>query len=553
MITKEILNFCIKKGLLIDNEVLSLFKDTEDIETVKLIIEKIKESPKKRILTKEIFYENKSKVREFLLSSSKGNSKLEKLRIKLGLSIEISRQKAEILDNSPKSQMKRELEVLDGKASFNQHTREETGKPPDMEDSSSVKILSMPSSFGKKIEVKDFVTHFRGRFSEMRNSLQEHSELNNLISINKISGNRQGISVIGMVYNKKITKNKNIMLEVEDLTGRIKVLINQNKQEVYKKAEDIVLDSVMGIKGSGNRDIIFANNVFFPESFLFERKKSPVEEIALFISDIHIGSNLFLEKNFLKFIDYLNGKIPNTPETDKIKYLFVVGDMIAGVGCYPNQERDLKIVDLEEQYSRAAELFGKIRKNIKIIMLPGNHDCVRLMEPQPILDERYAWPLYNLRNITLTTNPSLVNIGAKKNFPGFNVLAYHGFSFPYYAQNVPSLIKEKAINSPDKVMAYLLKNKHLAPTYASVQSAPSEKDSLMIREAPDIFVSGHTHKNGVSYYNNTLVISNSCWEDLMPYQEKMGFTSDYCKVPMFNLKTREVKILDFYDLSDEED
>ena len=34
------------------------------------IIEKIKDYPRKRIITKEIFYENKSKVREFLLSSS---------------------------------------------------------------------------------------------------------------------------------------------------------------------------------------------------------------------------------------------------------------------------------------------------------------------------------------------------------------------------------------------------------------------------------------------------------------------------------------------------
>ena len=524
MISKEILNFCIEKGFLIDNEFLSLFKDTEDLETVKLIIGRIKDHTEKRILTKEIFYENKEKVGEFLLSSEKGNKELEKLRIKLGLSIEISRQKSKILASSPAS---------------DQNSGEE--------NINNVKILSMPSSFSKKIEVKDFVAHFKERFNEMRNSLQDHSELNNLVSINKISGNRQGTSIIGMVYDKKITKNKNIILEVEDLTGKIKILVNQNKQGVYKEAEDIALDSVIGIKGSGNRDIIFANNIFFPESFLFERKKSPVEEIALFISDIHIGSKLFLEKNFLKFIDYLNGKIPNTPEVDKIKYLFVVGDIIAGVGCYPNQERDLELVCLEEQYSRAAELFGKIRKDIKIIILPGNHDCVRLMEPQPILDERYAWPLYNLKNITLTTNPSLINIGAKKNFSGFDVLAYHGFSFPYYANTIPSLIAGQAINSPDKIMAYLLKNKHLAPTHTSIQYSPSRKDSLMIRKAPDIFVSGHTHKNGLSYYNNTLVISNSCWEDLMPYQEKMGIEPDFCKVPMFNLKTRNVKILDFYE------
>ena len=37
-----------------------------------------------------------------------------------------------------------------------------------------------------------------------------------------------------------------------------------------------------------------------------ERKKSPEDEIALFIGDIHIGSKLFLEDNFLKLIDYIN-------------------------------------------------------------------------------------------------------------------------------------------------------------------------------------------------------------------------------------------------------
>ncbi|MBI2044065.1 hypothetical protein HYT24_01750 [Candidatus Pacearchaeota archaeon] len=70
---------------------------------------------------------------------------------------------------------------------------------------------------------------------------------------------------------------------------------------------------------------------------------------------------------------------------------------------------------------------------------------------------------------------------------------------------------------------------------------------MIIRTVPDIFVSGHTHKGSVSYYKNVLLISTTCWEELMPYQEKMGFQSDYCKVPMFNFKTRKFKVLDFYD------
>ena len=530
---KEILNFCIERGFLIDNEVLNLFNETEDLETVKLIIGKINEHTPKKIITKEIFYQNKEKVSEVLSRFPKENKGLEKLKIKLGLSIEISRQKVKSLATSY-DVSQNEQDII-------------SEKLDEDEEINCVKVLSMSNTLGKKLDTKSFVNYFRGRFNEMKNSLQEHSELGNLVSINKISGKGQGTSILGIVYDKRITKNKNIIFEVEDLTGKIKVLANQNKQELYKKAEDITLDSVIGVKGSGNNEILFANNLFLPDSFLLERKKSPVEESVLFISDVHVGSKNFLEKSFLKFIDYLNGKVPNTPEAAKIKYLFVVGDVIAGVGCYPNQEEDLEIVNIEEQYSRAAELFGKIRKDIQIIILPGNHDCVRLMEPQPILDEKYAWPLHDLKNVILTTNPSLVNIGGKKNFPGFDVLSYHGFSFPYYANNVPSLIIDKAIKFPDKIMTYLLKQKHLAPTHASVQYYPSEKDSLMIKKTPDIFVSGHTHKTGASYYNNILVISNSCWEHLMPYQEKMGFEADFCKVPMFNLKTRKVKILDFYE------
>ena len=380
----------------------------------------------------------------------------------------------------------------------------------------------------------------------MKNFLQNRSELSNVVSINKILSNNREISIIGLVLDKKITKNKNFLFEVEDLTGRIKVLVTQNKLEIYKKAEEITLDSVIGFKGSGNREILFINEIVFPDSKIIKRKKAPVEELALFLGDIHIGSKLFLENNFLKFIDYLNGKIPNTPEVNNIKYLFVVGDLVAGVGVYPSQEKELEIKDLEKQFEKAAILFEKIRKDIKVIISPGNHDGVRLMEPQPLLDAKYASSLYNLKNILFTKNPSYLNIGGKKNFSGFDVLTYHGFSFPYYSNNIPSLIEEGSLNAPDKIMKYLLKNRHLAPTHSSTQYFPSsDEDRLMIRKTPDIFVSGHSHKCAISYYNNILVISNASWESKTAFQEKMGNEPDFCKVPMFNLKTREIKILDF--------
>jgi len=518
MDSKEILKFCVEKGFLLDSDLLNIFSELEDSSTVKLVIEKIGQYTHRKIITRNVFNENKDKIEEIFLNlSEEKQKKAENLKIKLGLNIEISKNI---------STLKRIPIKIIG-------------------DSSPIKILHSYPIVNKKIEVSDFVKYFKNRFIFLKNILQEHSELTNLVSINKISGNRQGISIIGIVANKRITKNKNIILEMEDLTGKIIVLVNQNKSELYEKAKDIALDSTIGIKGSGSREIIFVNDIILPDSFLLERKRSPVEEYALFTGDLHVGGKNFMENNFLKFIDYLNGKMPDTPETEKIKYLFLVGDLIAGVGIFPGQEKDLIYTDIEEQFERVAELLGKIKKDINIIISPGNHDALRVMEPQPLLDEKFAWPLYNMKNVILTQNPALINIGAKTGFSGFDVLTYHGYSFHYYSNNIESLIKDNAIHTPEKIMAYLLKNRHLAPTHASTLYYPHEEDPLLIKKVPDIFVAGHSHKSGISYYNNILTISSSTWESMTPFQEKMGNKPDFCKVPMLNLKTRAIKILDF--------
>ena len=519
MDSKEILQFCLKKGLLVDKDILNLFDDVNDTETAKLVIEKMGQYTNKKIITKNLFDENKDEFKKiFSMLPEERQKKIETLKIKLGFNLEISKE----------IEYKREKERI--------------MRIPDFQD---VKIISSVPIANKKIEVGDFVKHFRNRFSSMRNILQEHSELSNLVSINKISESRQGISIIGIVTDKRVTKNNNILLQLEDLTGKVTALINQNKPDLYEKAQEITLDAIIGLKCSGNREIVFVNELIFPESILFERKKSPVEEYALFTGDLHVGGNNFMEDNFLKFIDYLNGKVPNTPEVDKIKYLFIVGDLVAGIGIFPGQENELKILDLEEQFEKTAELLGKIRKDIKIIVSSGNHDGVRIMEPQPILDEKYAWPLYDMENVILTQNPATVNIASKGSFPGFNILTYHGYSFHYYANNIEYLMKSKAAHKPEMIMAYLLKNRHLAPTHSSTLYYPHEDDPLLIKQVPDIFVSGHTHKSAISYYNNVMTISSSSWESLTPFQEKMGNEPDFCKVPMLNLKTRAVKILDF--------
>ncbi len=522
MDTREILKFCVEKGLLLDPEVLNIFNETVDNEGAKLIIEKIRSHTNSRMITKSLFEKNKEQVSEFFLELPQKNQKsLERLKIKLGLQIEISKER------SISSIVPEKKTILEYK-----------------EDSEApVRVISKPSPLSKKIEVGDFVKNLRSRLQSIREILQERQDIENPISINKLSKTRQSVSIIGMVTEKMVTKNRNIIFDVEDLTGRIRVLVNQNKEEIYRQAEDITLDSVMGFSGFGDREIFFTNKIIFPDVALFEKKHSSVEECVVFISDLQFGSKLFLKEQFEKFIEYLSEK-NHSIEARKIKYLFIVGDLVSGVGAYPSQLKDLEIIDIEEQYKELAKILGRIRRDVKIIISPGNHDGVRLMEPQPMLDEKYSWALYDMPNVIMTCNPAYVNIGARNGFSGFDVLTYHGFSYPYYANTIPSLI-EGGVNSPEKIMAYLLKNRHLAPAHTSIQFFPSETDNHVIKKVPDIFVSGHLHKYAISNYNGVLLIANSTWEKETENQIKRGNKPDFCKVPMVNLKTRAVKILDF--------
>jgi len=399
----------------------------------------------------------------------------------------------------------------------------------------------------RKVSVEDFVKYFRDRFNTIKNFLIEHN-LRNLTSINKISGQRQNVTVLGLVYYRRYTKNKNLLLEVEDLTGRIRIIIRKEKEELFEKAKEIVLDEVLAFNCSGSNEILFANDIIFPEAILKERKKCEKEIYAIFTADLHVGSNKFLEKNFLKFIEWVNGKIGSEKQKEiakKVKYLFIAGDLVDGVGIYPGQRSELAIDDIYKQYDKAAELLAKIRKDIIIVICPGNHDAVRIVEPQPAFNEEIAKKLYEMKNVVVLTNPCFVNMASSKNFPGFNVFMYHGASFDFYANDLDILRTSKPYRRPEIVINLLLRKRHVAPTHTSTRYFPCERDSLVLRKVPDVFVLAHIHKSSVSRYNNILVISCSSWQPQTPYQEKFGHEPDPCKVPIFNLKTGKVNIIDF--------
>jgi len=64
---------------------------------------------------------------------------------------------------------------------------------------------------------------------------------------------------------------------------------------------------------------------------------------------------------------------------------------------------------------------------------------------------------------------------------------------------------------------------------------------------PDIVVTADQHRAEFSCYNNILLVTSSCWQSITPFEEKLGNIPEPCRVPLFNLKTREIKIIDFSD------
>jgi len=507
-----------KKGFLLDKDIVDFFVKLADNNLGEQILGHLFALTKQRIISKKLFELNLNEIRAFFVSSR-------------------PEQKA-LLDSffifNPFMSKKKEEE---DKIMFNLKK-----KHP------AVKILSSNIIPYKRIEVKDFVLHFRNRYNFFKDILMQRKELSNLVSINKIGANRS-FSFIGLVSSKRITKNKNIILEIEDLTGKINALVSSDKKEVFEKAKEVVIDDMVGFRCSGNGDLVFVNDLFFADSFVAEKKRSEEESYALFISDIHMGSTLFLEANFNKFLNWLNGDIEDPimkEKVEKIKYLFIMGDNVDGVGIYPGQEPLLTIKDIKEQYKALSLLLERVPKNITMIMCPGQHDAVRVPEPQPPIDEEFAPELTKMSNLFLVSNPAMIEVDSNEKRPGFKVVMYHGASMHGWIDEIEDLRQNQANKNPSKVVKYMLRHRHLSPMHSGNVYVPSDKeDMLIIKEPPDIVATGDMHRTDIDMYNNTLIICSSCWQSQTLFEEKVGNFPDPCKVPMLNLKTREIKILDF--------
>jgi DNA polymerase II small subunit len=407
-------------------------------------------------------------------------------------------------------------------------------------ESSSVELLSDIKFLSRGVEVRDFVQHFRGRYEVLRDRLG--GKVDGLSSLRRIGRSSGVYGIVVMVVGKRVTKNGNLLIEVEDLTGRSVVLVNKENGDLFRVAENLMLDDVVAFKVSGSSDMLFANDVVSPEVELESERFGDEDYYVAFSGDLHVGSSDFLEGNFLRFVSWLNGEVGDERQKAlalKVKYLVLTGDLVDGVGVYPGQERWLGIKNMRGQYRKVADLFGRIRGDVEIVVCAGQHDAVWVGEPQRGVSEKWAKGLYEMGNLKIVPNPSLVDVG------GFKVLMYHGASINRFIDEMDDVRVEFGHRSPTRVVREMLKRGHLAPTHGLMDYVPCESDPLVIDKVPDIIATGDQHRAEVDSYNNVLMVASSCWQSVTPFEEKVGNVPDPCKVPLFNLKNREVKVLDF--------
>lgn len=522
---KKMITTFLDKGILISSEMLGLINDEQEFQELYNLIDN---EPNQGILVlnadiKHILDKKKKDVNWF---------ELDKLRV--------------LYEKGKNNQNYRDfVDYFLVEKNFNDDNKK------NIKDT-KVKVIVSHKEDSKKRDPSDFAQYFNNRYSIIEKILVNRQDLHNLTSINRVKAKkeRESLSIIGLLSEKKETKNGNLMLQLEDRTGSIKVIVNQNKPSLYSLAKEFVLDDIISVTGVCGENVIFANEIKLPDiPNSVDIKHSPDEVYALFLSDIHVGSKNFLEDEFNRFLQWINCEIGNEKQKEiasKVKYIFVVGDLIDGCGVYPDQEKELTIKDIKEQYSVCASLLEKIPKDIPIIICPGNHDAIRVAEPQPPIYTDFAEPLYKLQNSIMVSNPAVVNIHSSPDFPGFNVLLYHGYSFDFLVAEVDSIRNNGGYDRADLIMKFLLQRRHLAPTHTATLYIPDiNDDPLAISQVPDIFASGHIHKAITSNYRNVTMICSSCWQSITPFQEKMGHNPEPSRVPIVNLKTREVKILKF--------
>ncbi len=399
-----------------------------------------------------------------------------------------------------------------------------------------VSVIKAPTNLGVKGSSEEFVELMRKRFQFLKSVLMSKSEIDPIpISnlLNSTSRNGDRVLVVGMVLEKRVLRDFSIRMEIDDESGSIPVIFKKGSR-YWDKADKIPVDSVIAVRGTFINGKLYADTFRIPDlDGKLVKPGSASGRVAL-VSDIHMGSKYFNEEAFERFVRWLN-----SDQARDVKYLMICGDLVDGIGVYPNQEEELKISDVYKQFQLASGFLERIPKDIKVIYIPGNHEPVRQAEPQPVVPEEYLDHLLEVRpDLIALPNPAMIGIGDVR------VLIYHGRSLNAIFKHIPGLqpIRPETVV---EAMRWILRLRHLAPIYGEHPISPESEDWLLVDQIPHVLHVGHIHVYGVGEYNGVKIVNSGTFENETPYIKSLGIEVTVGKAPILDLKSMEIEVKDF--------
>ena len=421
------------------------------------------------------------------------------------------------------------IEITEAKTPFHPYAKE---------IDSDIKVIEDPgSNISTSGTVEDYLGYFQDRFKQLEKLLRQRMDVKSAASVMdavKAQPNAR-LKIICMVTEKRESKQKTF-LTVEDLKASTSVLVPQNaSSDLQSKVHMLLPDQVICLSVLKTRsNLLLAEDIILPDIAQRAPHKASAPVYAVLTSDMHVGSKLFTREAFNRFILWLNGRYGDAKMRDiagHVKYVLVAGDVVDGIGVYPNQARELAIKDANKQYRLAARFIEHIPDYIDVIVTPGNHDAPRKALPQPPIAGAFLETLQESRRVRSLGNPCVLSLH------GVEVLMYHGRSLDDIISTVPNM----SHSHPEKAMRLLLQGRHLAPLYGGkTPISPESKDPLVIERVPDIFHAGHVHALEHGTYRGVLIVNSGCWQGQTGYMVRNGFTPTPAIVPVVNLQTLDI-------------
>lgn len=399
-------------------------------------------------------------------------------------------------------------------------------------DSPELEVLSDPTQAIAPAEgAEGFGRLFRDRYQRLFSIVRERLDTKNSSTVAATKNLAPGkkVKVAGLLADRS-SRRGNVELRVDDPTGTLKMVCQDGPAE--KAALEAPLDSMVVVEVSRSKSgQMFADSVVLPDVPGRRAISTSHRVYAVLLSDLHIGSRMFLADDFARFLQWLNGGFGDADMVSRVKYLVIAGDLVDGVGVYPGQEYQLAERDPKRQYEMASELLRRVPGQIQIVLSPGNHDAVRQALPQPAVAVDMAESLYAMDNVRWVGDPAYIKLH------GVTFLVYHGKSLDDVIATTPNL----AYDRPTDAMKLLLRARHLAPTYGKRTAlSPELRDYMVVDQVPDVFHVGHVHTYGELSYRGTLLVNSGTWQAQTSFQSNIGMEPTPSIIPILDLSSLKV-------------